>query len=142
MKNLIILNFLLFALTSCTVNNVSDPIIDSELNIESNDIKNSDDIVGNFTITNDTDEVIGFGFSSGCQATFNIYKEGVLVFNGVRNTFCTQALTSFELEPNESKSFGLKNGYDVNFTSGEYIIKSYLIGYEKEVFATGNFIVD
>lgn len=142
MKNLILFLLALIFSTACTVNNATESIIDSKLTIEDQSIKNLQNLSGSFKITNDTQEPIGFGFSSGCQSTFSIYKDGILVFNGRKNLFCTQALTSFELKVSESKTFPLSNDFEKHLEPGNYTIKSYLIGYEDEVFARGSFTVN
>jgi endoglucanase Acf2 len=120
---------------------VSESIIHSILKIENNNIDNIQEIEGSFVVTNDSDETIEFSFPSGCQSVFNIYKNGARVFESSKKIVCLRTLTSFELHPNETKSFELFNPFDIFLEHGDYTIKAYLIGYEDQVFAKNYFSV-
>lgn len=113
----------------------------TDLELEDTEITNVNDIDATFTVSNKTDETKEYSFSSGCQVSFLITKGDTKIIRSEENLFCTMALTSFKLEKDESKTFDLPTYFDIDLVPGTYSMKAYLIGYEKEVFATRSFTV-
>lgn len=114
----------------------------TDLKLGEAEITNVQDIDATFTVRNKTDETKEYSFSSGCQISFIITKDGTKIIRSEENLFCTMALASFKLEKDESKTFELPTYFDIDLKPGTYSIKAYLIGYEDEVFATKSFSVN
>ncbi|MEP5944909.1 MAG: BsuPI-related putative proteinase inhibitor, partial [Balneola sp.] len=114
----------------------------TDLKLGEAEITNVQDIDASFTVRNKTDETKEYSFSSGCQISFIITKDGTKIIRSEENLFCTMALASFKLEKDESKTFELPTYFDIDLKPGTYSIKAYLIGYEDEVFATKSFSVN
>jgi uncharacterized membrane protein len=114
----------------------------TDLELGDTEITNVQDIDATFTVRNKTDETKEYSFSSGCQISFIITKDGTKIIRSEENLFCTMALASFKLEKDESKTFELPTYFDIDLKPGTYSIKAYLIGYEDEVFATKSFSVN
>lgn len=114
----------------------------TDLELGDTEITNVQDIDATFTVRNKTDETKEYSFSSGCQISFIITKDGTKIIRSEENLFCTMALASFKLEKDESKTFELPTYFDIDLKPGTYTIKAYLIGYEDEVFATKSFSVN
>lgn len=142
MNRLALIFTLIVFFISCSVLSFGDGELTTDLKIESNEISNIQDIEATFTVRNAASNSKTYNFNSGCQAAFKILREGVEVFDSAKNVFCTQALTSFVLKKNESKSFSLPKYFDVALEQGNYSIKAYLIGYEDEVNASKKFVVN
>jgi hypothetical protein len=113
----------------------------TDLELEDTEITTVKDIDATFLVRNKTDETKEYSFSSGCQVSFLISKDGVKKFRSEENLACIAVLTNIELSPNESETFKLPTLFDVELESGNYSIKAYLIGYEDEVFARKSFTV-
>lgn len=113
----------------------------TDLELEDTEITNVKDIDATFTVSNKTDETKEYSFSSGCQVSYLLSKDGVKKLRSEENLGCIAVLTNIELSPNESETFKLPTLFDVELESGNYSIKAYLIGYEDEVFATRSFTV-
>lgn len=128
-------------LISCNVINFGSGDLTTDLELEDTEITNVNDIDATFTVSNKTDETKEYSFSSGCQVSFLITKGDTKIIRSEENLFCTMALTSFKLEKDESKTFDLPTYFDIDLVPGTYSMKAYLIGYEKEVFATRSFTV-
>lgn len=114
----------------------------TDLELEDTEITNVKDIDATFLVRNKTDETKEYSFSSGCQVSFLITKGDTKIIRSEENLFCTMALTSFKLGKDESRSFKLPTYFDIDLMPGTYSIKAYLIGYEDEVFALENFLVE
>ena len=129
-------------LISCNVINFGSGDLTTDLELEDTEITNVKDIDATFLVRNKTDETKEYSFSSGCQVSFLLSKDGVKKIRSEENLACIAVLTNIELSPNESETFKLPTLFDVELETGEYIIKAYLIGYEDEVFATKSFSVN
>ncbi|HCI69899.1 MAG TPA: hypothetical protein DF712_06565 [Balneola sp.] len=129
-------------LTSCNAINFGSGDLETNLNLEEKEITNVQDIDATFSVRNGTDKVKKYSFSSGCQVSFLLSKDGVEKLRSEDNLGCIAIVTGIELIPNESETFKLPTLFDVELEAGEYMIKAYLIGYEDEVFATKKFSVN
>lgn len=128
-------------LISCNVINFGSGNLTTNLELGDTEITNVQDIDATFTVRNKTDETKEYSFSSGCQVSYLLSKDGVKKLRSEENLGCIAVLTNIELSPNESETFKLPTLFDVKLESGNYSIKAYLIGYEDEVFATRSFTV-
>ena len=129
-------------LISCNVSNFGSMDLTTDLELGEAEITNVGDIEATFTVKNGTNEKKKYHFATGCQYAFKITQNGVKVFNSEENQGCYLSPTSFELPKNNDKVFYLTNSYDNELVSGRYSLKAYLIGYEDEVFASENFLVE
>jgi Intracellular proteinase inhibitor len=65
--------------------------------------------------TNSTAAPTRFDFNSGCQFNFQIHRGSELVWDHLSRVGCSTALTSFVLQPGESRSFATQwnvRGFD------------------------------
>lgn len=127
---------------SCTVLSYGDEELTTDLKIESNEISNIQDIEAIFTIRNETDKSKTYSFNSGCQSAFKVLKGGKEVFDATKKVFCTAVLTSLTIQKRESKVIAIPRYFDVELSPGKYTFKAFLIGYEDEVNATKEFVVN
>lgn len=139
--------FILLALSalfiSCDALNLGEGNLNTDLDLKSTDIARISDIDATFTVRNGTNKTQEYNFNSGCQAFYSISKDGKKVFHLEENVGCIAILTSLKLEPDESETFELSTDiFDVSLSSGQYMLKAYLIGYEDEVFAEETFTVE
>lgn len=143
MKSIAQYLFLIIFLTSCNVLNFSEGELTTDLKLEADEISNIQDIEATFTVRNKTKEPITFEFSTGCQLGFKVLDRGISIFNSEENQLCTEALTSFTLKRDESKSLQIPHHFgDTKLESGDYSIKTFLIGFENEVSASKEFVVN
>ncbi|MEP2446919.1 MAG: BsuPI-related putative proteinase inhibitor [Balneola sp.] len=129
-------------LISCNVIDFGSGDLTTDLKLGEAEITNVQDIDATFSVRNGTDKVKKYSFSSGCQVSFLLSKDGVKKLRSEENLGCIAIVTGIELIPNESETFKLPTLFDVELETGEYMIKAYLIGYEDEVFATKRFSVN
>lgn len=129
-------------LVSCNVINLGSGDLSTELELGDTVITNVQDIDATFSVRNKTDETKEYSFSSGCQVSFIISKNGTKIIKAEEKLICTRALTSFKLDKSESKTLELPTYFDIDLKPGTYTIKAYLIGYEDEVFALEKFLVE
>lgn len=142
MKYLATITLFVVLLVFCDSLNFGEENLNADLEIENTKISKVSDIEATFTVKNETDKTKGYGFSSGCQVSYLITLNGSKRFKADGNLVCTQALSGFELAPQETKKLKLPTYFDTNLEPGNYTIKAYLIGYEDEVYATESFVVN
>lgn len=107
-----------------------------DLNIKDTRIDDISELEATYVVTNTTREEKMYGFSSGCQYGFKIERNGKTLFDIRDQLFCTAALTSFTLQPGESKSFPISFEYlssDVYkktgpLIRGKYKLVAFLLG--------------
>lgn len=82
-----------------------------DLNIKDVRIDDISELEATYVVENNADEVVTYSFSSGCQYGFKIERNGKTLFDIRDQLVCTTVLTSFTLQPGESKSFPISFEY-------------------------------
>src|SRR5690606_28131981 len=107
--------------SACKKNNISPPTsekvvnlrsstkitddIQMELDRESEEIKRVKDVKLQFKLKNISDEMIVYGFPSGCQYGFTVIKNQDTIFDSREKIGCVAAITHLKLEPGQTKVF-------------------------------------
>ena len=56
-------------------------------------------------VVNESEDTVRFAFRSGCQASFEVVRDGRTLFHHRFHVMCTMALTARELAPGQSVEF-------------------------------------
>jgi hypothetical protein len=100
------------------------------LKMASDNIQVMQRIKADFILTNITNKKESYGFPSSCQFGYRVEKGEELLFDSQHGLMCLAVVTSFELDPGESKTFeiDLSNRGNVKpLDPGTYTLKAFLL---------------
>ncbi|MCH2451322.1 MAG: BsuPI-related putative proteinase inhibitor [Gracilimonas sp.] len=143
MRSLLLILSVLFFFSSCDelpfLSAGSETNEAMKLNVTADKIEVMQHIEADFTFTNTTDKKVEYGFPSSCQHGFKVNKGDEVLFNSQYAYACLTVVTSFELDPGESKTFkiDLSNGGDFEYLeSGTYTLEAFLLTEDSDTVST------
>lgn len=138
---------LAFFITNCDPISSTDSEVVDALIIKKEQIADLRELEATFTVKNSTSGVQQFGFSSGCQVGYKIKEGDAVIFDSRQFFLCTQALTSFKLDPGEVKQFLISFKYladdlkELPELEGKYSLSAFLLNKQKHE-ASAEFIIE
>lgn len=102
-----------------------------ELHVDAEEVASSAGLEAHYRVTNIRDDALSIAFSSGCQYGFTVTDGQAVRYDSRRQRACTQALTTLQLQPGQSRVFTIAPSRTDGLTDlgrGTYALNVFLMG--------------